>query len=119
MEKKVLVSYEYDRDRRYAEQYASTLNNSNYGSSYYVTKEQLDVRYKGESVVDKYLRELVSPVDEVHVIVGDDTHNAPGVIREIEIAVSQGKIVRLFRIPGTYGGVPANIKNIKVEDWPV
>lgn len=78
----IFVSFEFDRDRK--------LKNDFFGQA----KNETHHRVKNSSLKESYpdkgwqqkAREAIEKCDVVIVLIGKDTHNAPGVMTELRIA---------------------------------
>lgn len=68
---------------------------------------------KGQSTVQKILREGINQSHIVLVLVGDNTHNRPWVDYEVHHAKCQGKRVIWTQIPNTSGAPPKEISKSK------
>ena len=89
----IFVSFEFDKDRE--------LQNNFYRQAEEETKHRirdcsLHESYPDEAWKNK-ARNAIRPCDVVVVLIGQDTHNAPGVIVETDIARSLGKPINQVR----------------------
>ena len=89
----IFVSFEFDKDRE--------LQNNFYRQAEEETKHRirdcsLHESYPDEAWKNK-ARNAIRPCDAVVVLIGQDTHNAPGVIVETDIARSLGKPINQVR----------------------
>ena len=92
----IFVSFEFDRDR--------DLQNNFYQQA----EEETDHRIRDCSLHESYpdeawrneARNAIRPCDVVVVLIGQDTHNAPGVIVETDIARSLNKPIIQVRPQG-------------------
>ena len=84
---KIFLSFEFDRDSELKNNFyeqAKTL------SPHRILNSSLNEAYPNEDWKSR-ARSAISQCDIVIVLVGQDTHNAPGVKTEIEIAGQMGK----------------------------
>lgn len=102
---KVFVSFEFDRDRGL---YRSFCKEAAKHADPKIVDNSLNERHKLHD--DKWVRrarEKISGSRIVIVVIGDDTHNAPGVKEEVKIAKEQQKpIFQVRRTDKTGGPVP-------------
>ena len=112
---RIFVSFEYDKD------------NERRGHFYAQAKEFSTHRIQDRSLRQDYpseewkakARAAISECDVVIVLVGADTHNAPGVITEVEIARQTNKPVFQVVPQGRpYQGVPV-VRDRIMWKWPV
>ena len=113
---KVFLSFEFDRD---ADLYGSFFAQANRGdSSHDIEDYSLNETYRPHD--DKWLKkahEQIKHSDIVIVALGDDTHNAPGVEKEMMIANQLHKpILQIRPQRRTSGTVPGAGDMIK-WDW--
>ena len=101
-EVRIFLSFEFDKDDHHRRNfYDQAKKNSNYR----VKNHSLREDYPNEKWLDK-AREKIHQCDIVIVLVGQDTHNAPGVEKELTIANQLGKPVFQIRPQGkTWGKV--------------
>ncbi len=99
----IFVSFEYDKDK------------SLKGSFFYQAKTRTPHRVRDSSLKESYeekewedkARKAIQKCDIVIILVGQDTHNAPGVNTELEIAQQLGKdFFQVVPKKRTYKGVP-------------
>ncbi|MBA7548538.1 hypothetical protein ES705_40999 [subsurface metagenome] len=79
--------------------------------------EREDLRNKGEEVWKRYIREKILNCNAVLCLIGQNTHNATGVIYELEVCNSLGKKIVPVRIPKTKGGLPWVIGKLDIVNW--
>ena len=119
---KVFVSFEFGRDNELHHNfYAQAAEHSDYAIKDYSLKEP----YKPESKRAwlKKAHKQISQSDIVIVITGQDTHNAPGVEKEVTIANQQRKPIFQIRpknrtsgpVPGAGDEIPWNWKKIDAK----
>ena len=100
---KIFVSFEFDKD--------SDLKNNFFrqaeeGTPHRILNSSLNEAYPDQEWKDK-ARSAIRGCDIVIVLVGQDTHNAPGVKTEVEIARRLKKLVLQVLPQGrSYTGVP-------------
>ncbi len=86
---KVFLSFEFDRDRELQSNfYAQVQKYSNYKIKNYSLKE---TRRPSDKSWLKEAKEQIVRSDIVIVVLGQDTHNAPGVKKEVAFANQEGK----------------------------
>lgn len=93
------------------------LKNPNNEYRHLTDREKKDLRQKGENVWKGYIRNKIIQCDAVICLIGKDSHNATGVIYELEVAKSLGKKIVPVRIPRTFGGAPSIIQNLQIKNW--
>lgn len=93
------------------------LKNPNNEYRHLTDRERDDLREKGENIWRGYIKNKIRQCDAVICLIGKDTHNATGVIYELEAAQSLGKKIVPVRIPRTFGGAPSIISNLKIKNW--
>lgn len=119
---KVFVSFEFGRDNELHHNfYAEAAKHSDHKIEDYSLKEA----YKPESKRAwlKKAHEKISQSDIVIVITGQDTHNAPGVEKEVTIANQQQKPIFQIRprsrtggaVPGAGDEIPWKWKQINAK----
>lgn len=103
---KVFLSFEFDRDK---ELHQNFYEQAVHESDYEIEDYSLNEVYRPEN--NKWLEKatrLISASDIVIVVLGKDTHNAPGVEKEVTIANQQRKpifqILPKGRTSGTVRG---------------
>ena len=84
---RIFVSFEFDKDNSLKN---SFLTQAKEQTLHRVTNCSLDKDYKGQVWKNK-AREAIRGCDVVFVLVGQDTHNAPGVLVETDMARSLNK----------------------------
>ena len=112
----VFLSYKWE-DREYADGMDGLLKNPNNKYRHLTDRERQDLRNKGESVWKKYLRDKIRECDALICLIGQDTHNATGVIYELSVATSLHVKIIPVRIPKTDGGAPNIINSLKILNW--
>ena len=101
---RIFVSFEFDKD--------SDLKNNFYEqakghTSHRIRNFSLNEAYPDAEWVEK-ARSAIKECDVVIVLVGPDTHNAPGVKTEVKIARRLGKpVFQVVPKKRTYKGVPS------------
>ena len=101
-EVRIFLSFEFDKDDHLRRDfYAQARENSSHRVKNYSLRED----YPNEEWLDE-ARENIRQCDIVIVLVGQDTHNAPGVEKEVTVANQLGKPVFQIRPQGkTWGKV--------------
>ena len=100
----VFFSFEFDKDK---ELYGSFFAQAKHESCHAIRNYSLDEEHPPEDDSWKEdAAEQISQCDIVIVVIGQDTHNAPGVQEEIAIAEQLGTPILRIRPQGsTYGGL--------------
>ena len=103
---KVFLSFEFDKDEElHRNFYAQAAEHSCHDIEDYSLKETYPPH--NDSNWLKKARHLISCSDIVIVVVGQDTHNAPGVEKEVTLSNQQGKsIFQICPQDRTSGEVP-------------
>ena len=83
----IFVSFEFDKDNNLKNSFYSQASEHTH---HRVRNCSLDKAYEGQ-VWKKKAREAIRECDVVFILVGQDTHNAPGVLVETDIARSLNK----------------------------
>ena len=112
----IFLSYKWE-DNSHANGMAGLLNNPNNDYRHITKREREDLRSEGETAWRSYIRPIVRECDALICLIGSDTHNATGVIYELEIANSFGIKIIPVRIPDTRGGAPSIIRHIEILNW--
>ena len=111
---KVFLSFEFDRDNHLYQRFR---NESKQCSRYKIIDKSLNEPYHPD---DKWLqkaRAQIKQSDIVIVLIGQDTHNAPGVIKEVTVAGQLYKPRFQMRPEGSTGGVVAGAGEVIPWDW--
>ena len=107
---KIFVSFEFDKDNDLKNQFFTQADEH---SPHRVVSSSLNKAYPTEEWKDK-ARSAIRECDVVVVLVGQDTHNAPGVETETEIAQRLKKpIFQIVPQRRTYTGVQGLDKPIQ------
>ena len=112
----IFLSYKWE-DNSHANGMAGLLNNPNNDYRHITKREKEDLRSEGENAWRSYIRTIVRECDALICLIGKETHNATGVIYELEIANSFGINIIPVRIPNTRGGAPRIIRNRDILNW--
>jgi hypothetical protein len=112
----VFLSYKWE-DKNYADGMDGFLMNPNNKYRHLTDRERKDLRNKGENAWKKYLKDKISNSKALICLIGQDTHNATGVIYELSVASSLSIKIIPVRIPETYGGVPGIVSKLKILKW--
>ena len=112
----VFLSYKWE-DHSYADGMKGLLNNPNNDYRHLTERERKDLRTQGEEIWKSYIRDMIVDCDGLICLIGQDTHNATGVIYELEEATSLGKKIIPVRIPRTSGGLPRVIRHLTLVSW--
>jgi len=116
--KKIFVSYNFkDRSTSYNIK-AMSKENSGLVNGTFVFVEN-DVSGKGNSAIDREIRNTMLNCDIALFLVGDISHNSPWIEREVELATSKGLKIIVMQLPNTYGGAPNSLINRSYPkcDW--
>ncbi len=101
---KVFLSFEFERDRGHYRSFREEVKRGN--SCHEIEDNSLNEPYKLHD--DEWVRkarEKISGSDIVIVVIGEDTHNAPGVREEIKITKQQHKPIFQIRPKNSTGGL--------------
>ena len=112
----VFLSYKWE-DKSYADGMDGLLKNPNNQYRHLTDREREDLRSQGENIWKSYLRNKIKNCDALICLIGQDTHNAKGVIYELEIANSIGIKIIPVRISGTTGAAPNILRQNKTLNW--
>ena len=119
---KVFLSFEFDRDEELHRNFYAQAERGD--SSHEIEDYSLQEAYRPhDNSWLKKARLQISLSDIVIVVIGDDTHNAPGVEKEVTIANQEGKPIFQIRphsrtggaIPGAGKEVPWRWKRIDAK----
>ena len=101
-EVRIFLSFEFDKDEHLHRNFYALAKED---SSYRVTDYSLREDYPTEQWLNE-AREKIRQCDIVIVLVGQDTHNAPGVKKEVTVAHQLGKpIFQIRPQEGAWGRV--------------
>ena len=90
---RVFLSFEFDKDNDLHRNFYAQAETC---SEYQIIDTSLNEQYHPDAAWLKKARKKIEKSDIVIVMLGDDTHNAPGVIKEVNEARKQRK--RIFQI---------------------
>lgn len=113
---KVFVSFEFDKDNPLQRNfYAQSAEHSDHKIKNYSLKEP----YKphDDRAWLKKARRLISQTDIVIVVTGQDTHNAPGVEKEVTIAHQEDKPIFQIRPKNSTGGAVRGVSDEIPWNW--
>jgi hypothetical protein len=113
---KIFISFKHE-DSDYREAIEGVILNPNTKYIDSPVSSRKDVRVGGKIAIEKYIRNLMRDCQTVFVLIGQNTHNAPWVSHEINVALSQKKNIIPIRIPDTTGGLPFQIRDYRIIDW--
>ena len=113
---KIYVCYSSD-DNDFRNAFAGMMLNPNTSIEHIPVIDKENKRPQGEEAVKKYILSLMKDCAAVAVLVGNNTHSAPVVKWEIEVAKSQQKPFIVARIEGTSGGAPSLVREISEIKW--
>ena len=100
---KVFLSFEFEKDNEHRNNFYAQTDHDD--SCHKIENYSLDEPYKLHD--DKWLKkakDLISRSNIVIVVIGEDTHNAPGVEKEVELANQLRKPIFQIRPPNSTGG---------------
>lgn len=100
---KVFLSFEYERDQGHYRRFLAEVAHGD--SCHEIEDYSLNEPYKLHD--NKWLKkahEQISRSDIVIVVIGEDTHNAPGVKKEVTIANQKPRPIFQIRPKGSTGG---------------
>ena len=101
---RIFVSFEFDKDNDLKENFYGQAKRE---TRHHVRNFSLNEAYPDAEWVEK-ARSKIEECDVVIVLVGPDTHNAPGVRTEVELARRLGKpVFQVVPRGRTYQGVPS------------
>ncbi len=114
----IYVCYE-SGDIKYRNDFASMMLNQNNQITDIPVTDKENKRPEGPEAVKRYILSLMRDCAAVAVLVGRNTHNAPVVRWELEVANSQNKKILAIKIPTTSGGLPPLLKTIGIQtiEW--
>ena len=113
---KVFLSFEFDGDEELRNNFYKQSERGD--SCHTIENYSLNQPYKPHD--DEWLqkaRNLISRSDILIVVLGDDTHNAPGVLEEVKLAKEQGKTTFQIRPQGRTSGEVACAGDVIPWDW--
>lgn len=100
---RVFWSFEFDKDAKLRGDFFAQAKRGD--SGHYILDYSLQERYPEDQWLDK-AKKQIEQCDIMIVLVGQDTHNAPGVEKEVTIANQEGKPIFQIRPQGkTWGEV--------------
>lgn len=76
-----------------------------------------DVSMLGASAIDKEIKNVMTGCDCAIFLIGNDNHNSPWIKREAELAASMNLKRIAIRLPNTTGGLPDELRNVKLINW--
>ena len=112
----IYVCYSND-DNNHRNAFAGMMLNPNTNIKHFPVIDKKNMRPQGKEAVKEYILSLMKECAAVAVLVGNNTHSAPVVKWEIEVANAQQKPFIVVRIEGTSGGAPSLIKDIPETKW--
>lgn len=114
----IFVSFEFEKDNNLKNSFYSQASNH---TRHRVRNCSLDKAYEDQAWKNK-AREAIRECDVVFVLVGQDTHNAPGVLVETDMARSLNKptiqVLSEKARRNNYKGVP-HVKDLIPWKWKV
>jgi hypothetical protein len=105
MPKSIFISYVYE-DKEHRDKLKTWASKKLLGDNCHVTYERKDCRQKGKAAIEAELEAMIQGAGAVLVLLGQNTHNHPWVLHEIDLAKKKNKKMLLVRINGTTGGKP-------------
>ena len=100
---RIFVSFEFDKDIKLKKDFYGQAKRE---TTHRVRNFSLNEAYPDAEWVEK-ARSKIEECDVVIVLVGPDTHNAPGVETEVKLARGMGKpVFQVVRRDWSYQGVP-------------
>lgn len=112
-EVRIFLSFEFDKDKQL---YRNFYDQAKENSSYRVKNHSLREDYPTEEWLDK-AREKIRQCDIVIVLVGQDTHNAPGVKKEVTVANQLRKPIFQIRPQGQNWGEVSGAGELRAWKW--
>lgn len=114
MSKSIFISYVYE-DKKHRDKLKTWAEKNLLGDNCHVTFERKDCRQEGKAAIKAELESMIQGSGVVVVLLGQNTHNHPWVLHEIELTKIKNKKLILVRIPGSTGGKPKNLAgNIEI-----
>ena len=115
---RVYVCYE-SGDIKHRNDFAGMMQNQNNQIIDFPVIDKVNMRPEGPEAVKRYILSLMRDCAAVAVLIGRNTHNAPVVQWELEVANSQRKGFLAVRIPNKQGGLPPLLKRLNIQelDW--
>ncbi len=115
---RVYVCYE-SSDVSYRDAFAGILKNQNTQIRDIPVIDKKNMRPKGKEEIKEYILEQMRDCAAIALLIGNNTHNAPVVQWELDVANAQGKKIIPIRIPNTTGGAPPLVKklNKQIVEW--
>ena len=114
---KVFVSFEFDGDWEQYRRFCGEAKSCR--SDHKIEDNSLQETYKphDDKAWLKKARRLISQSDIVIVVTGQDTHNAPGVEKEVGIANEQDKQIFQIRPKNSTGGAVRGVRDEIPWKW--
>ena len=112
---KVFLSFEYDRDVELRNNFYARSERSD--SCHNIENYSLDEQYKPHNEWLQKAQGLISRSDIVIVVLGDDTHNAPGVKEEVKLAKKEPKPIFQIRSKNRTVGEVECAGDVVPWDW--
>ena len=111
---RVFWSFEFDKDAKLRGDFFAQAERGD--SGHYILDYSLPERYPEKLWLDK-AKKQIEQCDIVIVLVGQDTHNAPGVEKEVTIANQKGKPIFQIRPQGQTWGEVKGARELIPWDW--
>ncbi|HMK26487.1 MAG TPA: TIR domain-containing protein [Chitinophagaceae bacterium] len=113
MSKKVFISYHFN-DKTYKGEVKKWLEEA---GAEVISVDENDLRPLGDSVVEANIRNDISRVHLVLILVGNDTHNRPWVDYEVAVARSIGVTTFWIRLPNRTGAAPKEVRGLNCINY--
>ena len=111
---RVFWSFEFDKDANLRGDFFAQAKRGD--SGHYILDYSLQERYPEEQWLDK-AKKQIEQCDIVIVLVGQDTHSARGVEKEVTIANQKGKPIFQIRPQGKTWGEVKGARKLIPWDW--
>ena len=112
---KVFLSFEFDKDKQLYNDFYTQVSRGD--SCHEIENYSLNEPYRPHDDWLKKARTQISRSDIVIVVIGEDTHNAPGVKKELTIANQQGKPIFQIRPQSRASGAVPGAGEMIPWDW--
>ena len=114
---RIFLSFEFDRDSKLRQDFYTQASSRD--SGYAIENYSMNEPYRPHSdrAWLKKARALISQSDIVIVLVGQDTHNAPGVEKEVTITHQENRPIFQIRPQGSTAGRVAGAGDLIPWKW--
>lgn len=112
---RVFLSFEFDKDEKHHRNFYEQAKKQ---SCYAIRDYSMNEAYRPDERWLNKARKLICECDIVIVLVGQATHNAPGVEKEVTIANQEGKPIFQIRPQGKTWGEVKGAGDLIPWKWP-